>query len=61
VFTEAKAAYPDRLEDVNASEQLTTHCNAMYRMDEEKAEEVLKMYASGLDGRRGNSSLPFWT
>jgi len=61
MFTEAKAAYPNSFEDVNAGEQLITHCNGIYRLDDDRAEEVVEMYASGLDGRRRISSLPFWT
>jgi len=42
MLIEAKAAYPDRFEDVNMGEQLTMHYKTIYGLDDEQAEELKK-------------------
>jgi len=40
MLIEAKAAYPERFEDVNVGEKLTEHYKALYGLDDDQVEEL---------------------
>ncbi|OPX77570.1 MAG: corrinoid ABC transporter substrate-binding protein [Methanosaeta sp. PtaB.Bin039] len=45
MLIEAKAAYPDRFEDINVGDQLTKHYKAIYGLSDEQAEELKELMA----------------
>jgi len=50
MLIEAKAAYPDRFEDVNVGEQFTKHLKTIYGLNDEQAQEFKKqMYLDWMD------------
>ena len=50
MLIEAKAAYPDRFEDVNVGDQLTEHYKAFYGLDDAQVKTLKEgMYLDWMD------------